>query len=80
VWSVPSSEPFQPDFFNNVAAIAIVLTFAKVVSHRSRDHRPCNGESGGWRTFCYFTGAPGVGSSSPASFSPVKSFTTTFQR
>ncbi len=31
-------EPFQPDFFNNVAAVAIVLIFAKVVAHRSRSH------------------------------------------
>jgi len=27
---------FQPDFFNNVAAVAIVLILTKVVMHRSR--------------------------------------------
>ena len=28
---------FQADFFNNVAAVAIVLVFAKVVAHRKHD-------------------------------------------
>jgi uncharacterized membrane protein YhaH (DUF805 family) len=28
---------FQADFFNNVAAVAIVLIFAKVVAHRMHD-------------------------------------------
>ena len=27
---------FSPDFYNNVAAVAVVLMFAKVVTHRSR--------------------------------------------
>lgn len=27
---------FTPDFYNNVAAIAVVLMFTKVVSHRTR--------------------------------------------
>jgi uncharacterized membrane protein YoaT (DUF817 family) len=31
-----SNPSFQPDFFNNVAAVAIVLIFAKVVVHRMR--------------------------------------------
>jgi hypothetical protein len=30
------SADFAPDFFNNVAAIAVVLVFAKLVTHRSR--------------------------------------------
>jgi protein-S-isoprenylcysteine O-methyltransferase Ste14 len=30
---------FQPDFFNSVAAVAIVLIFAKVVAHRTQDKR-----------------------------------------
>jgi len=30
---------FQPDFFNNVAAVAIVLIFAKVVAHRTQEGR-----------------------------------------
>jgi hypothetical protein len=30
------SSGFQPDFFNNIAAIAIVLMLTKVVMHRSR--------------------------------------------
>ena len=30
---------FQPDFFNNAAAIAVVLLFTKVVTHRSRQIR-----------------------------------------
>jgi len=30
---------FQPDFFNNVAAVAIVMIFAKVVAHRTQDKR-----------------------------------------
>jgi hypothetical protein len=29
---------FEPDFFNNVAAVAMVLIFAKVVAHRSNKH------------------------------------------
>jgi len=33
---VPCPEPDQgPDFFNNIVAIAVVLMFTKVVSHRS---------------------------------------------
>jgi hypothetical protein len=44
-------ESFQPDFFNNVAAVAIVLTFAKVVAHRSRDRESRTVEPSGWRTF-----------------------------
>jgi steroid 5-alpha reductase family enzyme len=45
VSSVSCPEPqFQADFFNNVAAVAIVLIFAKVVAHRSR-----KGESKTWR-------------------------------
>ncbi len=31
---MPGPEQSQPDFFNNVAAVASVLIFAKVVSHR----------------------------------------------
>jgi hypothetical protein len=30
------SNGFQPDFFNNIAAVAVVLMFTKVVMHRSR--------------------------------------------
>ncbi len=30
---------FQPDFFNNAAAIAVVLLFTKVVTHRLRKVR-----------------------------------------
>lgn len=29
-------DAFKPDFFNNIAAIAVVLMFTKVVMHRSR--------------------------------------------
>ena len=29
-----SDQKFQADFFNNVAAVAIVLIFAKVIGHR----------------------------------------------
>jgi steroid 5-alpha reductase family enzyme len=36
--SCPSS--FSPDFYNNVAAIAAVLMFTKVVAHRSRRAAP----------------------------------------
>ena len=36
--SCPDS--FSPDFYNNVAAIAAVLMFTKVVAHRSRRARP----------------------------------------
>jgi hypothetical protein len=37
---VPCPDPGPgPDFFNNVAAVAVVLMFAKVVSHRSRKAR-----------------------------------------
>lgn len=32
---MPCPDP-GPDFFNNVAAVAVVLMFAKVVTHRSR--------------------------------------------
>jgi hypothetical protein len=36
VVTVPCPEPDQgPDFFNNMVAIAVVLMFTKVVSHRS---------------------------------------------
>jgi hypothetical protein len=31
-----ANSDFQADFFNNIAAIAIVLLFAKVVTHRTR--------------------------------------------
>jgi hypothetical protein len=34
------SDTFQPDFFNNAAAIAVVLLFTKVVAHRSRKGPP----------------------------------------
>jgi undecaprenyl pyrophosphate phosphatase UppP len=30
----------QPDFFNNVAAVAVVLMFTKIVTHRSRTDKP----------------------------------------
>ena len=33
---MPTPTQFAPDFFNNVAAIAVVLMFAKLVTHRSR--------------------------------------------
>ncbi len=35
---------FQADFFNNVAAIAVVLIFAKVYAHRSRHRGPHDAE------------------------------------
>jgi hypothetical protein len=35
-----ASDTFQPDFFNNAAAIAVVLLFTKVVTHRSRKGPP----------------------------------------
>lgn len=42
---------FQADFFNNVAAVAIVLIFAKVVAHRSRNGKPHTDEPKRWRAF-----------------------------
>ncbi len=48
-------DPSQPDFFNNVAAVAVVLMFAKVVTHRSRAHaharEPSNDAPSGRRAF-----------------------------
>jgi hypothetical protein len=32
---------FQPDFFNNIAAVAVVLMLTKVVMHRSRQVHWC---------------------------------------
>lgn len=32
-----SDQNFQADFFNNVAAVAVVLIFAKVVAHRMHE-------------------------------------------
>ncbi len=31
-----SDSGFQPDFFNNIASVAVVLLFTKVVMHRTR--------------------------------------------
>ena len=42
---------FQADFFNDVAAVAIVLIFAKVVAHRSRNGKPHTDEPKRWRAF-----------------------------
>ena len=41
--SCPQPE-FQADFFNNIAAVAMVLIFAKVFAHRSRNTKPQNGQ------------------------------------
>jgi peptidoglycan biosynthesis protein MviN/MurJ (putative lipid II flippase) len=40
------NDAFKPDFFNNVAAVAIVLILAKVVAHRTKDDR---GRGRSWR-------------------------------
>jgi hypothetical protein len=49
-------EPFQPDFFNNVAAVASVLIFAKVVSHRSRNRETQRSELQPLRAFFHGLG------------------------
>jgi undecaprenyl pyrophosphate phosphatase UppP len=36
----------QPDFFNNVAAIAVVLMFTKIVTHQSRKGKPDSTRTG----------------------------------
>jgi hypothetical protein len=40
---------FQADFFNNVAAVAMVLLFAKVFTHRSRKKKPEFEQPTPWR-------------------------------
>ena len=47
---------FQADFFNDVAAVAIVLIFAKVVAHRSRNGKPNADEPKRWRAFWHVLG------------------------
>lgn len=32
-----TDDAFQPDFFNNITAVAVVLMFTKVVAHRMHD-------------------------------------------
>ena len=46
----------QPDFFNNVAAVASVLVFAKVVAHRSHDRETRTLKPKPWRAFFHGLG------------------------